>query len=101
MLILTYINSILKNPFFYLEPYVHQIATLILSLLLSENNNYLIELVIHVKDYAVQLLKILYLRYEMKYPNFMNQLLDVFKDNVLSIKNDKVSYLTSYGAIKV
>jgi hypothetical protein len=100
MLILTYLNSILKNPYFYLEPYIHQILTLILSLILLENNNYTIELVIHVKDYAVHLLKTLYLKYEMKYPNFMTQLIEVFKDNLSPIKDGKTRYLTSYGAIK-
>lgn len=36
----------------------------------------------------------------MKYPKFMTQLIEVFKENLLPIKDNKARYLTSYGAIK-
>jgi hypothetical protein len=96
MLVLTYIKAILKNPYFYIEPYLHQILTLILSLLLMDyNNSATLDLVIYVKDYAVDLLKELFVRYEIKYPSFKIQLLQIFKDNL-----DKQSFFNVYGAIK-
>jgi hypothetical protein len=96
MLVLTYIKAILKNPYFYIEPYLHQILTLILSLLLMDyNNSATLDLVIYVKDYAVDLLKELFVRYEIKYPSFKIQLLQIFKDNL-----DKQSLFNVYGAIK-
>jgi hypothetical protein len=38
-------------------------------------------------------------RYEIKYPNFINQLLDIFKSNLVPNEINP-SYLTAYGAIK-
>jgi hypothetical protein len=63
MIILAHLKAILKNPYFYLEPYLHQIITLILSIILMENTTHTIDLMIHIKDYAIQLLKILYQKY--------------------------------------
>jgi hypothetical protein len=53
------------------------------------------DLVIHVKDYAVGLLKDLFNKYEIKYPSFKVQLLEVFKANL-----DKSSLFTIYGVVK-
>jgi hypothetical protein len=62
MVILHYVDAILKNPYFYLEPYLHQLVTLLLSLILMENSGGLIELSINVKDYAINIMKNLYVR---------------------------------------
>lgn len=62
MVILHYVDAILKNPYFYLEPYLHQLVTLLLSLILMENSGGLIELAINVKDYAIKIMNNLYVR---------------------------------------
>ncbi len=62
ILILHYINAILQNVYFFIEPYLHQIVTLILSLILMENHIEALDLAIHVKDYAVRILKIIFTR---------------------------------------
>lgn len=56
MIILHYVQAILSNPYFYLEPYIHQIITLLLSLVLMENNVEVIDMVVEVKDFAVEIL---------------------------------------------
>lgn len=100
MISLNYINAILKNPYAYLEPYLHQIITLILSIILIEINTQMLDLMIKVKDYAVEILKDIFDKFEMKYPKFIMHLLNIFKQNIVP-KNISSNYLTSYGAIKV
>lgn len=100
MISLNYINAILKNPYFYIEPYLHQIVTLILSVILIEVTSSQYDLIINVKDYAIGILKEIFIKYEVKYPNFITQLINIFKQNVLP-KKDNPSFLTCYGAIKV
>ena len=100
MISLTYINAILKNPYVYLEPYLHQIITLILSIILLEINSPIIELIIKVKDYSVEILRMIFERFETKYPKFISQLLSTFKQNIIP-KNNPPNYLSCYGAIKV
>ncbi len=100
MISLTYINAILKNPYVYIEPYLHQIITLILSIILIEVNSPMIELMIKVKDYSVEILRIIFEKFETKYPKFIMHLLNIFKQNIIP-KNDLQNYLCSYGAIKV
>lgn len=62
MLLLNYVDAILKNSYFYLEPYLHQLVTLVLSLILIENTSDLIELSVTVKNYAVIVLKAIFSR---------------------------------------
>jgi len=100
MISLSYINAIIKNPYFYIEPYLHQIVTLIISVILIEVNSSQYDLIINVKDYAIGILKEIFIKYEVKYPNFITQLINIFKQNVLPKKNNP-SFLTCYGAIKV
>lgn len=100
VVVLAHIKAILLNPYFYLEPYIHQIITLVLSVILMENNNSVVDLMIQIKDFAIQLLKLIFIKYEIKYPNFINQLLNIFKDNLVPNKNNP-KYLSVYGAIKV
>jgi hypothetical protein len=100
MISLTYINAILKNPYVYIEPYLHQIITLILSIILIEVNSPMIELMIKVKDYSIEILRIIFEKFETKYPKFILHLLNIFKQNIIP-KNDLQNYLSSYGAIKV
>lgn len=100
MISLSFINAILKNPYFYIEPYIHQIITLILSVILLEVNSSQIDLIINVKDFAIGILKKIFVEYEIKYPNFITQLLNIFKQKIIPNKNNP-NFLTCYGAIKV
>ncbi len=77
---------------------VHQIITLVLSIVLLDIFSESIDLLVLVKDFAVKLVKKIYYKYETKYPNFINHLLDIFKENII-IRNG--NYMTVYGAIKV
>ena len=63
LLLLNYVDAILKNSYFYLEPYLHQIVTLVLSLILLENNSDLVDTSVAVKNYAVNVLKIIFRMY--------------------------------------
>ena len=63
MVILYYVDALLKNTFFYLEPYLHQIVSLVLSLALMENSSNVVELNVTVKNFAVGILKTLFDRY--------------------------------------
>jgi len=63
MLLLHYVDVILKNSYFFIEPYLHQILTLVLSLILIENESELLELSVSVKNSAVSVLKIIFTRY--------------------------------------
>jgi len=60
MVILHYADALLKNNFFYLEPYLHQLVTLILSLILMDTSDSEMELVLEVKDFAVSLMKLIF-----------------------------------------
>jgi len=100
MISLSFINAILKNPYFYIEPYIHQILTLILSVILIEVNSSQIDLIINVKDFAIGILKKIFNEYEIKYPNFITQLLNIFKQKIIPNKHNP-NFLTCYGAIKV
>ena len=100
MISLSYINAILKNPYVYLEPYLHQIITLILTIILLEVNSPMIELIIKVKDYSVEILRMIFQTSKNKYPKFISQLLSIFKQNII-LKNNSLNYLSCYGAIKV
>lgn len=99
MIILHYIDAILKNPYFYLEPYLHQLVTLILSLILMENSNQFLDQIIRVKDFAIETLSRIHRKYETKYPNFSQQIIRICKDNIVPNINNPC-YLTTYGAIK-
>jgi hypothetical protein len=102
MIILAYMNAIMKNPFFYLEPYIHQLTAQTLSLILMENQveEEQVDSVIEVKDFAIHILKLIYQRFMTKYPNFIHQLVEVFTDNIKIPLEGAVCYLTLYGAIK-
>jgi hypothetical protein len=99
MITLHYLDSILKNPYFYLETYLHQFITVSLSLILMEYTGDQIETSIAVKDFAIKIMKQIYIRYDIRYPNFINQLLDLYKVNILP-KENMNNYMTVYGAIK-
>ena len=99
--ILHYINSIINNQSFFLEPYLHQILIVILSFILYENDkNNLIYLdpIIRFKLYAIKILEQIIFKYFIKYHDLQFQLVQVFIDNICF--GEKENYLKIFGAIE-
>jgi hypothetical protein len=101
--ILHYINSIINNQSFFLEPYLHQILIVILSFILYENDkNNLIYLdpIIRFKLYAIKILEQIIFKYFIKYHDLQFQLVQVFIDNICFGEKEKENYLKIFGAIE-
>ena len=99
--ILHFINSIINNKSFFLEPYLHQILMLILSLILYENdktNIIYLDPIIRLKFYAIKILEQIISTYSIKYHELQFQLVKIFMDNI--IFNEKSNYLRIFGAIE-
>ncbi len=120
--ILHYINSIVLNKHFNIEPYLHQILALLLSFILFDNDNssnnnniiinnsntiFLLDPLIRLKFFAIKVLKQIIDKNKIKYHNLEFQLANVFSDNLnlnLNNKNNKegktIKYMTVFGAIE-
>ena len=101
--ILHFINSIINNKSFFLEPYLHQILMLIISLILYENdkNNIIyLDPIIRLKFYAIKILEQIILTYSIKYHDFQFQLVQIFMENINFKEKDKINYLRIFGAIE-
>ena len=99
--ILHFINSIINNKSFFLEPYLHQILMLVLSLILYENdktNIIYLDPIIRLKFYAIKILEQIISTYSIKYHELQFQLVKIFMDNI--IFNEKSNYLRIFGAIE-
>ena len=94
--VLYFINAILCNQCFFIEPYLQQIITLLLSLILIDIDSLeFLDNILKVKVISIKILKKIIDDYKVKYPNLVYQMKSVFEDNIFS-KN----YLTSFGAIE-
>ena len=101
--ILHFINSIINNKSFFLEPYLHQILIILISLILFENdNNKIIYLdpIIRLKFYAVKILEQIILTYSIKYHELQFQLVQIFMDNINFKDKENTNYLRILGAIE-
>lgn len=103
--ILHYINAIISNKSFFLEPYLHQILMIILSFILYENdktNAIYLDPIIRLKYYAIKILEQLILTYSIKYHELQFQLVKIFKENInfKEIDDGKDNYLKIFGAIE-
>ena len=101
--ILHFINSIINNKSFFLEPYLHQILIILISLILFENDkNKIIYLdpIIRLKFYAVKILEQLILTYSIKYHELQFQLVQIFMDNINFKDKENTNYLRILGAIE-
>ena len=103
--ILHYINAIISNKSFFLEPYLHQILMIILSFILYENdktNAIYLDPIIRLKYYAIKILEQLILTYSIKYHELQFQLVKIFKENINFKESDdgKDNYLKIFGAIE-
>ena len=103
--ILHYINSLINNQSFFLEPYLHQILIMILSFILYENDNdndnltYL-DPIIRFKLYAIKILEQIIFKYFIKYHDLQFQLVQIFIDNIIFGENEEKNYLKIFGAIE-
>lgn len=98
MAILYHIEAILVNQFFFIEPYLHQIITLLLSIILLETEGIHVGSIVKNKLFAINCLTVLTQRFQIKYPNFLFQLLSIFQSNLVS--KTKPLYMTIFGAIE-
>ena len=101
--ILHYINSLINNQSFFLEPYLHQLLIIILSLILYENdkNNVLyLDPILKVKFFAINILEQIIFRYSIKYHDLQFQLVQVFMDNIYLDEKFEDNYMKIFGAIE-
>ena len=101
--ILHFINSIINNKSFFLEPYLHQILMLIISLILYENdksNMIYLDPIIRLKFYAIKILEQIIMTYSIKYHELQFQLVQIFMENIDFKENDKINYLRIFGAVE-
>ena len=99
ILIVCYLNAILKSKYFFVEPYLHQIIILLVSLVFgSGDNNRNLGHLIQIKYFSLILIKKIIKEYEVKYPTLIFQILDIYKEN-LSITNIN-SLMTCFGSIE-
>ena len=103
--ILHYINAIISNKSFFLEPYLHQILILILSFILYDNdkaNLIYLDPIIRLKYYSIKILEQIILTYSIKYHELQFQLVQIFMDNIdfKENENNKDNYLKIFGAVE-
>ena len=103
--ILHYINAIISNKSFFLEPYLHQILMLILSFILYDNdkaNLIYLDPIIRLKYYSIKILEQIILTYSIKYHELQFQLAQIFMDNIdfKEKENNKDNYLRIFGAVE-
>ena len=105
--ILHYINSLINNQSFFLEPYLHQILIIIISLILYEkekdkdsDNLIYLDPIIRVKFYAIKILEQIIFKYFIKYHNLQFQLVQIFMDNIIFDEKAEENYLKIFGAIE-
>ena len=103
--ILHYINSIINNKSFFLEPYLHQILIIIISFILYDNNKKTIiylDPILRLKFFAIKILEQIIITYSIKYHELQFQLVQIFMENIDFKKNEngKDNYLKIFGAIE-
>jgi transcription initiation factor TFIID subunit 6 len=104
--ILHYINSIINNQTFFLEPYLHQILIIIISFILYESdekdksNIIYLDPIIRFKFYAIKVLEQIIFKYFIKYHDLQFQLIQIFMDNICFGEKEEGNYLRIFGAIE-
>lgn len=104
ILVLTHIKSILMNKYFYIDPFISKIITLLLTLIIKDDNmynsnhNYIIAS-IRAKNIERDCLEIIYNKYNNVYTNLTNDIVGLLKEYLLP--NERMPmYLATYGAIR-
>eukprot|EP00340_Litonotus_pictus_P000165 CAMPEP_0170524252 /NCGR_PEP_ID=MMETSP0209-20121228/9665_1 /TAXON_ID=665100 ORGANISM="Litonotus pictus, Strain P1" /NCGR_SAMPLE_ID=MMETSP0209 /ASSEMBLY_ACC=CAM_ASM_000301 /LENGTH=719 /DNA_ID=CAMNT_0010812805 /DNA_START=1 /DNA_END=2160 /DNA_ORIENTATION=- len=97
-LIVTSLKSIVINPYFNLSPYLHQIISLIMSIvLMGREKNFTYDLVM-LKLEACWLMMVIYKKFEFMYPEFIKQLLSVV-NKCLILREENPRLVSLFGAI--
>ena len=97
---LHYINAIINNKSFFLEPYLHQILIILLSFILydtNKNNIIYLDPIIRFKYYAIKTLEQIIYKYFIKYHELQFQIVQIFMENIFFDENN---YLRSFGAME-
>ena len=96
MMILLYLNEIIFNKYFFLEPYLHQIIIILLNFILFDANfdkqeiNF--ESIIKVKLLSIKSLKNLIEKYNFKYTNLEFDIYDILIDNKNLNNNNNINF---------
>ena len=102
--ILHYINSIINNRSFFLEPYLHQILILVLSFILYENDDNInliyLDPILRFKFYAIKVLEQIIFKYFIKYHDLQFQLVQIFMENINLGEKIEDNFLKIFGAIE-
>ena len=104
--ILHYINSIINNQSFFLEPYLHQILIIIISFILYENDEndksdiIYLDPIIRFKFYAIKVLEQIIFKYLIKYHDLQFHLIQIFMENICFGEKEEENYLKIFGAIE-
>lgn len=102
--ILHYINSIINNRSFFLEPYLHQILILVLSFILYENDDNInliyLDPILRFKFYAIKVLEQIIFKYFIKYHDLQFQLVQIFMENINLAEKIEDNFLKIFGAIE-
>ena len=104
ILVLTHIKSVLMNKYFYIDPFISKIITLLLTLIIRDDNMYnsnhdYIIASIRAKNIARDCLEIVYNKYSNIYTNLTNDVVGLLKEYLLPNERTPM-YLASYGAIR-
>lgn len=100
LLIIYTLNSIMQSSFYNLDPYIHQIAILILSIFLLNIDNKLNEELVFLKNECCKILLELYRKCNTKYSSFKLHVINMIKKNLnINLNNPKFSVF--YSCLKV
>lgn len=100
LLIVFTLKAIVLNTYFNLSPYLHQIFSLLCSVVLLGNQKNFDENLILLKIESCELLCLLYKRIEFMYPEFIKQLLLVV-DRCLILNPENPRLVSLFGGINV
>ena len=104
ILVLTHIKSVLMNKYFYIDPFISKIITLLLTLIIRDDNTHksnheYIIASIRAKNIARDCLEIIYNKYNTVYKNLTHDVVGLLKEYLLPNEKSPM-YLATYGAIR-
>jgi len=100
LLIVYSLKSVILNPYFNLSPYLHQIISILMSLILLAIHNQISLDLITLKIEASSLVLILYKKFEFLYPEFIKQILIIIEKCIV-LNEEKPRLASLFGAINV
>ena len=100
IIIVKALKSIILNPYLNLSPYLHQIISLLMSIVLLGVEKVFTEDLVKIKMDSSFLIMIIYKKIEFLYPEFIKQLM-LLVDKCLIINTDNPRLVSIFGAINV